>query len=61
MTQKKYNKKIKKRLMKIGEDLANIAVAQAKLDLDSANVHLLEKLNEFEEFVEHHSPYLKKF
>lgn len=56
-----YDKKIKKHLKKIGEGLAGMAVADSKLEFDSASVALLEALNEYADFIEHHSPHMQKF
>ena len=61
MTKKEYDKKIKKHFKHIADDLAAMAVAESKLDFDTACVHLLERLNKYNDFVSEHSPHLQKF
>ena len=56
-----YDKQIKKKIKRIGKRLADMAVADSKLEFDSASVALLEALNEYADFIEHHSPHMQKF
>lgn len=61
MKKKKYMKHLDEHLEKIADHLADMAVADSKLEFDSASVALLEALNKYADFIEHHSPHMQKF